>query len=55
MKHPIIPLVALALLLSASLAFSQAGMGELKGYVVDEQGAAVPGAQLTLTSPVMMG
>ena len=55
MKKSTYPLMALALLLCASLAFSQVGMGELKGYVVDEQGAAVVGAKLTLTSPALMG
>ena len=55
MRKSAFPLVALALLVSASLAFGQIGMGELKGYVTDEQGAALPNAHLVLSSPALMG
>jgi len=46
--------ILLAVLLIASAAFS-AEKGSLKVVVVDDEGNALPGVTLTLSSPVMMG
>lgn len=47
---------ALGLLLSASLAHSQSSTtGAIEGKVIDEQGAPLPGAQVKLLSPDMIG
>src|SRR5438309_9108061 len=40
---------ALALLLLASLSFAQATLGIVKGRILDETGALVPGANVTVT------
>ncbi len=54
MKKPI--LIALALLLISSFTFSQSReTGAITGTVSDEQGSPLPGVNLTLTSPALMG
>ncbi len=54
-KMKTLPLILLSLLVLAPLSFAQVTMGELMGYVKDEQGALVVGAQVTLSSPALMG
>jgi len=54
MKKPI--LIALVLLLISSFTFSQSReTGAITGTVSDEQGSPLPGVNLTLTSPALMG
>ena len=55
MIRKIIVFSLLTLLVSAVGAFAQVGYGELKGYVYDEQGAVIQGAEVKLSSPSMMG
>ena len=43
------------MLVLAPLSLAQVNVGELRGYVYDEQGAIVVGAQVSLSSPVLMG
>jgi hypothetical protein len=38
-----------------SLAFAQTQTGSIRGYVVDERGEALPGVNVTISSPNMMG
>src|SRR5262245_58053920 len=45
---------ALALALAAPLAFSQENSGSIQGVVKDETGAAIPGAKVTASSPVLV-
>jgi hypothetical protein len=47
--------VMLALLVWASAATAQTGMGGLRGVIVDAQGGALPGVTVTATSPQMLG
>ena len=55
MRKKTIPFCILALLVLAPLSLAQVNMGEMRGYVYDEQGAIVIGAQVTLTSTALMG
>ena len=55
MIRKIIIFSMLTLLVSAVGALAQVGYGELKGYVYDEQGAVIQGAEVKLSSPSMMG
>ena len=45
---------ALALALAAPPAFSQENSGSIQGVVKDETGAAIPGAKVTASSPVLV-
>jgi hypothetical protein len=55
MYRKILTFSLLSMVMAAASAFGQASFGELKGFVYDQQGAVVPGAQVTVTSPAMMG
>ncbi len=50
-RSPSAPVLAAALLLTAGLAGSQELTGTIYGDVTDDQGLAIPGATVTLTSP----
>src|SRR5689334_22306873 len=47
-------LAALALVVSVSSAWAQNQTGEIFGKVTDESGAVLPGATVTITSPVLL-
>jgi hypothetical protein len=55
MKKKTLLLALPALLMCAHLAYGQVTAGELMGYVYDQQGAVIVGAQVTISSPVLMG
>jgi hypothetical protein len=48
-------MVAILGMLGASPAFAQIGQGRLAGIVTDTQGAVLPGATVTATSPALIG
>lgn len=55
MRKATICAAAILCLLSAAASTAQVSLGEISGYVRDDQGAAIAGAQITVTSPSLMG
>src|SRR5687768_15388263 len=51
----LIVLLTAASILLAAVAAAQGLKGRIIGTVLDEQGAAIPGAQVRLSSPAMIG
>lgn len=54
MSRPLLAVLVAVLAITASSANAQTGDGSLRGYVKDEQGGALPGVNVTATSPQLL-